>query len=100
MVQPLIVSDRNQVGRSRLIDPVLQEACGSDIVVPLTEAVGGAQITRQLRIVRPEFQQHAMRVHLIAIIVSQARVRTMSWIERKVAPPSLRARSAISSVID
>jgi hypothetical protein len=31
-----------------LIDPVLQRAGGSDIVVPVTEAVGGAKITRQL----------------------------------------------------
>jgi hypothetical protein len=55
MVQPLIVSDRNQDRRSVSS-------------IQLSRGLAVATITRQLQIVRPEFKQHALRVVHICLL--------------------------------
>ena len=55
MVQPLIVSDRNQDRRSVSS-------------IQLSRGLAVATITRQLQIVRPEFKQHALRVVRICLL--------------------------------
>ena len=44
-----------------LVDPVLDEACGGDVVVFIAEGVGGHQKSRQLLIVIMELGEHGLR---------------------------------------
>src|SRR5258707_10837098 len=45
----------------RLVDPNLDQAGGGDIVVALAYLVSGAEIRRQLPIVREQLAQHRLR---------------------------------------
>src|SRR5262249_22300723 len=56
----------------RLVDPVLQHACGSDVAILIAQLVNAPHFRGQLLIVAAEFREHVLRVHKIRIIVENA----------------------------
>ncbi len=82
-----------------LIDPVFEEACGSDVAGIIADGMGGEHAQDQSFFVFAQFTQHVGRINIVGVIVRDALQTGDVADERMVVPPILRTRSAISSVM-
>jgi len=53
----------------RLVNPNLNQAAGGDVLVLLTDLVGLAQKSRQLRIVVSQLRQHPRRCGILVVVL-------------------------------
>src|SRR5262249_18742096 len=54
-----------------LVDPVLDQAGGGDIVVFLVRLVGGTKFSRQLLVVGAQLSEHILGCHTFSVVVLQ-----------------------------
>src|SRR4051812_20973907 len=57
-----------------LVDPDLDQAGSSNVVVLLANGVSGPQRPRQVLVVRAEFRQHVVRRYKLLLVVAEALV--------------------------
>ena len=81
-----------------LVDPHLEQACCSDVAILVAQFVYLAHPCSELHVVFAQLREHAVRRHVLAVVVGHALQARNVADEWSVVPPILRTRSATASV--